>query len=121
MRTAPCGWSSTVRSTTMPRCDSSSRNAVATAERPIRIERYWDVQFTPDETASEGELVERLRALLNESVELHQVSDVPVGAFLSGGIDSSSVVATIASQHSSPVKTFSIGFEECGFDELAYA
>ncbi len=98
-----------------------ARTAVATAERPIRIERYWDVQFTPDETSSEGELVERLRALLHESVELHQVSDVPVGAFLSGGIDSSSVVATIASQHSSPVKTFSIGFEESGFDELAYA
>jgi len=98
-----------------------ARVAVASADRPMRIERYWDVRFAPDETSSEAELVERLRALLHESVALHRVSDVPVGAFLSGGIDSSSVVATIAAQHPSPVKTFSIGFEESGFDELAYA
>ena len=95
--------------------------AVARAGEPLRIERYWDVTFQPDEDATEAEHIERLRELLQESVALHQVSDVPVGAFLSGGIDSSAVVATLASQHPEPVKTFSIGFEEAGFDELTYA
>jgi asparagine synthase (glutamine-hydrolysing) len=95
--------------------------ATARAGQPLRIRRYWDVTFQPDERATEGELVERLRALLDESVALHCVSDVPVGAFLSGGVDSSAVVATLARQHPEPVKTFSIGFEEAGFDELAYA
>jgi len=95
--------------------------AVARAGEPLRIERYWDVTFQPDEDATEAEHIERLRELLQESVALHQVSDVPVGAFLSGGIDSSAVVATLARQHPEPVKTFSIGFEEAGFDELTYA
>src|SRR5262249_46704197 len=70
---------------------------IATASREhqaLRAERYWDVHFEPDERASEGQLVEQLRGLLTEAVELHQVSDVPVGAFLSGGIDSSAVVAS---------------------------
>jgi asparagine synthase (glutamine-hydrolysing) len=66
-------------------------------------------------------LIERLRALLDEAVQSHRVSDVPVGAFLSGGVDSSSVVALAARQDASPIKTFSIGFEEAGFDELTYA
>src|SRR5688572_16144635 len=95
--------------------------AAARANQPLRIRRYWDVKFEPDERATEGELVERLHALLDESVALHCVSDVPVGAFLSGGVDSSAVVATLARQHPEPVKTFSIGFEEAGFDELTYA
>ncbi len=56
---------------------------------PPRIERYWDVAFEPDESASEDVLVERLRERLHDAVASHQVSDVPVGAFLSGGIDSS--------------------------------
>jgi asparagine synthase (glutamine-hydrolysing) len=98
-----------------------ARTAMASAGRPLAIERYWHVTFTPDERSTEGELIERLRALLDESVALHQVSDVPVGAFLSGGIDSSAVVATLARQHPDRVKTFSIGFEESGFDELAHA
>ncbi len=95
--------------------------ATARGGQPLRIARYWDVSFEPDEGATEGELIERLRALLDESVALHRVSDVPVGAFLSGGIDSSAVVATLARQHAEPVKTFSIGFEEAGFDELSHA
>ena len=98
-----------------------ARVATARQGEPLRIDRYWDVAFEPDERASEAELIERLRALLGESVALHRVSDVPVGAFLSGGIDSSAVVATLARQHSAPVKTFSIGFTEDGFDELTYA
>src|SRR5688500_95274 len=67
--------------------------AIATPDGRLDIRKYWDVEFRPNETASEGELVEALRAELAEAVTLHQVSDVPVGAFLSGGLDSSAVVA----------------------------
>ena len=98
-----------------------ARVAVARAGEPLRIDRYWDVTFEPDEDATEAQHITRLRELLEESVALHRVSDVPVGAFLSGGIDSSAVVATLARQHPEPVKTFSIGFEEAGFDELTHA
>ena len=98
-----------------------ARVAVARAGRPLQIQRYWDVAFEPNERATEGELVEQLRALLNESVVLHQVSDVPVGAFLSGGIDSSAIVAMMARPAAGRLKTFSIGFAEAGFDELQHA
>src|SRR5262245_35437731 len=96
---------------------------VATIARPgeLHVHRYWDVTFQPDERATERDLIERLRALLCESVKLHEVSDVPIGAFLSGGIDSSAVVATMAGLRSEPVKTFSIGFAETEFNELGYA
>ena len=97
------------------------RIAVAKAGRPLHIRRYWDVRFEPNDKATEGELVEQLRALLNESIVLHQVSDVPVGAFLSGGIDSSAVVAMMARPAAGRLKTFSIGFAEASFDELAHA
>ncbi len=83
--------------------------------------RYWDVTFNPDHGRSETDLVERLRALLEESVRLHLVSDVPLGAFLSGGIDSSTVVATMAQVAQGPVKTFSIGFPEAAYDERPHA
>lgn len=99
-----------------------ARTAVASRTSPrLRIEKYWDVQFTPNERASEGELIEQLRHLLTESVALHQISDVPVGAFLSGGIDSSAVVALMSRPAAGRLKTFSIGFAESAFDELPHA
>ena len=107
-----------------------ARTATASAARPsLHIEKYWDVQFRPNETATEGELVEQLRALLAESIALHQISDVPVGAFLSGGVDSSAVVALMARPTGTTpgggaagrLKTFSIGFAESQFDELHHA
>ncbi len=98
-----------------------ARIATATGGADVRIERYWDVEFAPNHAATEDETVERLRELLAESVRLHQVSDVPIGAFLSGGIDSSAVVATMAGMVPDRVKTFSIGFAEDGYDELRYA
>src|SRR5262249_39809168 len=82
-----------------------------------RLTRYWDVEFAPDHGHDEPYFAERLRQLLEESVELHMVSDVPVGAFLSGGLDSSSVVAMMARLSDRPVKTFSIRFSEAAYDE----
>jgi len=98
-----------------------ARVAVAGPGSALKIERYWDVTFEPDHTATESELVERLRDVLTESVALHQVSDVPVGAFLSGGLDSSAIVALMAASAPGRLKTFSIGFEEAGFNELTHA
>jgi asparagine synthase (glutamine-hydrolysing) len=97
------------------------RVATVSANRPLRIERYWDLHFAPNEQATEEDLVEELRDRLAEAVRLHQISDVPLGAFLSGGIDSSAVVATMAKQTPGRVKTFAIGFAEAEYDELRHA
>ena len=86
----------------------------AARSRASGCERYWDVRFAPIEGRSEEALVDELRGLLEESVRLHLVSDVPVGAFLSGGIDSSGVVAHMARSSPRQVKTFSIGFARGG-------
>ncbi|HSE05727.1 MAG TPA: asparagine synthase (glutamine-hydrolyzing), partial [Methylomirabilota bacterium] len=85
------------------------------------IERYWDVHFAPDHRRSEAEWVDGLRWHLRDAVESHLVSDVPIGAFLSGGVDSSTTVALMAQATGRPIRTFSIGFDEADFDELAYA
>lgn len=89
--------------------------------RTMRVSRYWDVAFEPNRHAGERRLVEELREKIDESVRMHMLSDVPVGAFLSGGIDSSAVVAHMARHSDRRVKTFSVGFEEASFNELPYA
>jgi asparagine synthase (glutamine-hydrolysing) len=87
----------------------------------IDITRYWSLRFTPDLRITLDDAVERVRELLAESVRLHLVSDVPVGAFLSGGVDSSLLVALMSREQGRPVPTFSVGVAEADFNELPYA
>ncbi len=83
----------------------------------ISVRRYWSLAFEDKWTDPESTLKERLHELLDEAVRIRLVSDVPFGAFLSGGIDSSVVTALMARHMTSPVKTFTIGFAESAFDE----
>jgi asparagine synthase (glutamine-hydrolysing) len=87
----------------------------------IDIQKYWEIHFEPDFARREDQWMEDIEACLSETVKIHMIADVPLGAFLSGGIDSSSVVAMMAKNSSFPVKTFTIGFKEKEFSELEYA
>jgi len=90
----------------------------------VRQGRYWQFPTPVAETPpdfSEADVCDRLRDKFDESVRMRMIADVPLGAFLSGGIDSSSVVASMALASPEPVRTFSIGFEESAFNELEYA
>ena len=82
---------------------------------------YWDVRFTGDARIGAAEAQEELVARLRESVRLRMIAEVPLGAFLSGGVDSSAVVAMMAEQSTESVKTFSIAFNDPRFDESAFA
>jgi len=96
------------------------RLALAPGGAPA-IERYWSLRFDPEQGRSEEDVADELRGRLLESVRLHMVSDVPVGAFLSGGTDSSAVVAAMSAVGAGRIKTFSIGFRDQGFNELPFA
>ena len=88
----------------------------------VTVRQYWDLEFTGDgDPSRERAYLERLDELVSESVALRLVSDVPLGAFLSGGIDSSAVVAAMAESCAGRVVTTSVGFNEHGFNELEYA
>lgn len=86
-----------------------------------QIERWWQLAFEPKWQLSEAEVLAQARDLLGKVVERQLVAEVPLGAFLSGGIDSSIIVALMAERLSEPVKTFSIGFDERHFSEAPFA
>ncbi|HUQ88518.1 MAG TPA: asparagine synthase (glutamine-hydrolyzing), partial [Vicinamibacterales bacterium] len=85
------------------------------------LEKYWSLEYAPKTRITEHEAASEVRRLLTEAVRKRLISEVPLGAFLSGGVDSSAVVALMAGLQSAPVKTFSIGFDDPRFNELQYA
>ena len=85
------------------------------------LKQYWQLDYAAKEDLPVQEWCERIRAALREATRRRMIADVPLGAFLSGGIDSSAIVAAMAEQSSEPVRTFSIGFDHEEFDELPYA
>jgi len=87
----------------------------------VHIEKYWHIEFELDYSKSEKQWVEEIDATLLETVRLHMISDVSLGAFLSGGIDSSSVVAAMAKNSDRPIETFSMGFKQEKYSELKHA
>lgn len=82
-----------------------------------KLTRYWRMEYRPQPARSEPELIEELDHVLRAAVKSELISDVPLGAFLSGGVDSSTVVALMAAVSNAPVHTFSIGFDEASHDE----
>lgn len=90
-------------------------------EAAPRPRAYWDIAFGADRTMSEKAAVEELTQRLREAVDIRLISEVPLGAFLSGGVDSSAVVALMAGLSEDPVNTCSIGFDQAGYDESRYA
>ena len=87
----------------------------------LQLRHYWELQYLPKTTLPFKEAGRQMMAKLKEATQLRMIADVPLGAFLSGGRDSSVVVGLMSELSSRPVKTFSIGFEEAEFSELRYA
>src|SRR5262249_41713771 len=90
-------------------------------EGKLTLGRYWEPDWNAEADLPPGEDVERLRGLLAEAVREQMVADVPLGAFLSGGVDSTVIVGLMQRASSRPVRTFSIGFDDPAFDESGYA
>lgn len=87
----------------------------------LQIARYWDIDFTKKQKFTESDLVNHLEQLLQETITSHMISDVPVGAFLSGGLDSGTIVSLMQRRNGEKTSTFAIGTEEGSFNELPYA
>ena len=87
----------------------------------FKLKKYWDVEFSYGRAQPEEFYIERILSLLDEAVRIRLISEVPLGAFLSGGVDSGIVVALMARNMGEPVKTFSIGFENQKYNELPFA
>src|SRR5262249_38598605 len=87
----------------------------------LEVARYWNPDWNVEHSLSPGEEIEQLRETLGDAVREQMVADVPLGAFLSGGIDSTIIVGLMQRASPRPVQTFSIGFDDPAFDESRYA
>lgn len=87
----------------------------------LEVKSYWDIDYSSEISISKEDACQRLRELMTDSVRLRLQADVPLGTFLSGGVDSSLIAALAQSQRDEPIRTFSIGFPEKDFDETHYA
>lgn len=87
----------------------------------IETQRYWSLDYSKKIKLSEEDAIEETIRILREATRLRMISEVPLGAFLSGGVDSSTIVALMTQESERPIKTFSIGFEEQDYSELKYA
>lgn len=87
----------------------------------LNVSPYWRMTFEPEPGRGEEEWIQELRERVEEAVRIHMVSDVPVGAFLSGGIDSSVIVSCMVRNAENPIRTFSVGSDDESFDETPYA
>ena len=87
----------------------------------LKIEQYWDLEPADDEVRSRTYYVDTYRGLLEEAVSSHLMSDVPLGVFLSGGLDSSAIAALMTKVRHFPIETFSVGYKESSYSELPYA
>ncbi|HEX9173231.1 MAG TPA: XrtA/PEP-CTERM system amidotransferase [Telluria sp.] len=94
---------------------------IRVGDTALQPKKYWDVPFTPHEKMTEGDMEGELIVRLREAVESHLEADVPLGAFLSGGVDSSAIVAMMAGLSKEPVNSCSIAFNDPNFDESEYA
>ncbi|MDB5791791.1 MAG: amidotransferase 1, exosortase system-associated [Massilia sp.] len=94
---------------------------IRVGDTALHPKKYWDVPFTPHQQMTEGDMEGELIVRLREAVESHLEADVPLGAFLSGGVDSSAIVAMMAGLSTQPVNTCSIAFDDPAFDESTYA
>ncbi len=102
-------------------CKLSAAHRLICDANGAREERYWDLPLDIDRELPERDSVSRLRTLLEESVRLRMDADVPLGAFLSGGLDSSAVVALMARESAAPIRTFSVGLEGGNLADLVHA
>ncbi len=87
----------------------------------ITTKRYWDLNFTADANITEDEAIQRSYELMDKAVQRRLIADVPIGVFLSGGLDSSTLVALMHKHVGTPIHTYSVGFEDQSFNELPYA
>lgn len=107
--------------------DDARRGPSADARKPLPLHRYWSLRDTVQAATArrfagtDEDAADRLEALLATSIERQMVADVPLGAFLSGGIDSSAVVALMQARSMAPIRTFTIGFDEEAYDEAVHA
>ncbi|MEP0846796.1 MAG: asparagine synthase (glutamine-hydrolyzing) [Phycisphaerae bacterium] len=104
-----------------PGCALTARLAESGDELRVSIDRYWDLDYGVEKLRDEAEAIEQLDRRLRAAVESHLEADVEIGALLSGGVDSSLVVALASKASPRPLKTFTVGFREPGFDQLPYA